>query len=101
MGTVADVVYEAGVILGRDDEISPDRYLKAEDGMTIEVNRVKYREVTVTEEIPYETVEQKDDTMYVDARVVVTEGKTVPAPLRSVKRSWTASWRLLRRSAAP
>lgn len=75
VGTVADVVYEAGVILGRDDEISPDRYLKAEDGMTIEVNRVKYREVTVTEEIPYETVEQKDDTMYVDARVVVTEGK--------------------------
>ena len=43
VGTVADIVYEAGVILGRDDEISPDRYLKAEDGMTIEVNRVKYR----------------------------------------------------------
>ncbi len=75
VGTVADVVYEAGIILSPNDEVSPDRYLKAEDGMTIRVSRVEYRNVTVTEEIPYNTIEQKDDTMYTDARVVVTEGK--------------------------
>lgn len=74
-GTVSDAVYAAGIFLGPNDQVSPDRYLKTEDGMTIRVSRVEYREVTVTEEIPYDTVEQKDDSMYQDARVVVTEGK--------------------------
>ena len=45
------------------------------DGMQIVVSRVTYQDVTVTEEIPYETTTKKDATLDSGKTIVEVEGQ--------------------------
>lgn len=54
-GTVADVLAEAGVTLGPDDEIEPALDAEAVQGTAVTIRRIAYAEYTVEETIPIET----------------------------------------------
>ena len=62
-GCVADALAAAGVTAGAEDICSLSLGLKLADGMSITLDRVEYREVTETEEIPYEEERRDDKTL--------------------------------------
>ncbi len=62
-GTVADVLKQAGVVLGKTDICAPSPETPVVDGMKIVISRVTYEEVVSTEEIPFTTVRQNDPTL--------------------------------------
>ncbi len=61
--TVADVLKEQKIELGKNDRVSPKKTAKLEDGDKIVIKRVKIKKETVTESIPYQTEEQYSDSM--------------------------------------
>lgn len=72
---VEDILAELNIKLGENDKVTPD--LSSEIGFvdTITITRVdKIQEVT-KETVAFETVEEKDDNMFVGEKAIVTEGK--------------------------
>ena len=63
-GTVAEVLGEAGVTLGPDDETTPARDAAIAEGDEITVRRVEYRTYTVQETIPAEQVVEYTSLFY-------------------------------------
>jgi uncharacterized protein YabE (DUF348 family) len=72
--TVAEALTDAGVALGEQDTTAPGREARVSDGTAITVQRVAVESETVTEEIPFDTVEKKTDSLYRGERKVQTEG---------------------------
>lgn len=75
-GTVEEVLAEAGIELGEDDETSPARDATVVDGDSITVYRVRYDTYTVQEVVPAETVCLYTSLLYrqQDAELVVQSG---------------------------
>ena len=73
-GTLEESLAYIGVTLGEYDVISSEKEEVKED-MTVTVDRVEYRDVTITEEIPYDTVTQEDSTLYQGEKKVATPGQ--------------------------
>ena len=73
--TVAEALTDAGVALGEQDTTAPGREARVSDGTAITVQRVAVESETVTEEIPFDTVEKNTDSLYRGERKVQTEGK--------------------------
>lgn len=73
-GTLEESLAYIGVTLGEYDTISSDG--EGQEDMTVTVDRVEYRDVTITEEISYNTVTQEDDTLYQGEKKVATPGQT-------------------------
>ncbi len=67
-GTVADALAKAQVTVGEYDTLNADQTAPVTDGMSLQVERVQYREYTKTESIPYTT-----ETKYTN---VLAKGKT-------------------------
>ena len=57
--TVEQTLSDQGLPLGADDLVSVNLQERVCDGMQIVVSRVTYQDVTVTEEIPYETTTKR------------------------------------------
>lgn len=74
VGTVSDLLELAQVTLGADDYTEPSVNTELSEGMSVTVYRVEYKDVTVKEEIEFNTIEQYDDSMYWGKEEVVTEG---------------------------
>ncbi len=68
-GTVADALAKAEVSVGKYDTMNTEMTTPVTDGISIEVDRVAYRDYTVNETIPYTT-----NTKYTN---VLTPGKVV------------------------
>jgi resuscitation-promoting factor RpfB len=73
--TVAEALTDVGVALGERDTTAPGREARVGDGIAITVQRVAVERETVTEEIPFDTVEKNTDSLYRGERKVQTEGK--------------------------
>lgn len=73
-GTVADALENSGVSLGEDDIVEPGAFSALEDGMTVTVRRVTKEEEKETRTVPYETIYEDDDSLYVDETELETEG---------------------------
>jgi resuscitation-promoting factor RpfB len=73
--TVAEALTDVGVALGERDTTAPGREALVSDGIAITVQRVAVESETVTEEIPFDTVEKNTDSLYRGERKVQTEGK--------------------------
>lgn len=67
-GTVADALTKAGVTVGEHDTLSVPLDTPVAEGLSIQVERVQYREYTKTQTIPYST-----STKYTN---VLAKGKT-------------------------
>jgi uncharacterized protein YabE (DUF348 family) len=73
--TVADFLTEQGVLLDDDDDVTPAETTVIEKGMTVKVDRVDVGEVTVTEEVPYETTKKKNASLWISETVVEKKGQ--------------------------
>ncbi len=72
--SVRQVLLEAGVSLGAQDEINPQLDAAPKDGATIRVVRVDARRLTVMVDIPFEIRELPDKTMFRGEQKVIKKG---------------------------
>ncbi|MEA5119767.1 MAG: DUF348 domain-containing protein [Propionibacterium sp.] len=76
--TAADVkslLNEAGIRLGSNDRVTPERNATLTEGATVQVQRVDVSEVNETEKIDYQSVRAEDSTLAKGVTKVTTEGK--------------------------
>lgn len=73
-GTVEDLLGLAGVELGEDDYTSLSLDTEIEDGLSVSVYRVEYREETVSEDLKYTTEKIDDSSMEIGTQSVVRKG---------------------------
>ena len=74
-GTVEDALGAAKITLGANDVVNHPLCATLEDGMSIRVQRVRYREATKKKAIPYPTEEMPNDALYVGETTLLQEGK--------------------------
>ena len=74
-GTVKDLLSVAGVTLEGDDYTTPSQNTKIKDKMTVTVNRVEYKEKTVSKTIKFTTKKINDSKMEVGKKKTVVKGK--------------------------
>ena len=74
-GTTESLLKKAGITLGDNDIVSPERGEKISDETTITVKRVRFEHETVKGEIPFETKVEYDDSKFEDEARVKTKGK--------------------------
>lgn len=72
--TVEEMLAENNILTAEADEITPARGEAVISGMTVTVVSVTSDYVVETTEIPFETVEQEDASLYKGEKKVVTEG---------------------------
>lgn len=60
---VRDAMNEASVTLSHTDKVSPELNSLLEPNLDIVVTRINFEEITVTEDIPFQTVEKEDSTV--------------------------------------
>ncbi|MFC7220436.1 ubiquitin-like domain-containing protein [Streptomyces polyrhachis] len=73
--TVAELLRQAGVRLGGEDTVSRPLGSFPRDGMRVEVERVRTREGTRIEAVPYEVVTRRDPSLADGTRVVEQAGR--------------------------
>ena len=73
--SVSDLLDEAGVEVGEEDDVNRTLTSDVSDEATITVDRVEYTERTEKEEIPFETVTETSADMFEGDKKVVTEGE--------------------------
>lgn len=73
-GTVEDLLALAGIELKEDDYTSHPLDAEVEDGLSVSVYRVEYKEETVSEEIKYSTEKIDDSSMEIGTQSVVRSG---------------------------
>lgn len=73
-GTVKDAVARAGIAMSEDDETDPQLDTQVSNEMEIKVLRVEYKERTVTETVPFDTVTRRTPDLYVDQTKVSVKG---------------------------
>ncbi len=73
-GTVGDLLKMAGVTLGGEDYVKPSQDTPLTKDMKIKVYRVTYKEVSETEEIPFEEKTEKDSTQFKGVKTVKVKG---------------------------
>lgn len=74
--SVKEAVDKLDLALGENDIISPPLTSSLEDGEDIVIQRVENKEIEETEEIPFETVEETDSSLYVGETEIRTQGVT-------------------------
>ena len=74
-GTVADILEEAGVTLGKNDKVNHSLDKKVKEGMKIVVKRVTYSKHKETETLSFSTKTIQDSSMYKDQSQVIQQGK--------------------------
>lgn len=74
-GTLEEALTFIGLSLGEEDELSADASQHVEEGMEVSVSRVEYRDVTITEEIPYKTISEETDELYKGESKVAAKGE--------------------------
>lgn len=72
--TVSKALAEVGVVLGPNDVVIPDGNAQISEDMTITVQRIDVAEEKVETPVPFVTVEQPDNTLYVGTNKLLTEG---------------------------
>ena len=75
-GTVGDTLQDAGITMSKTDSADVAMDKEIFDGMKITIDRVSYKTVEKTEEIPYKTVTQKTDKLYEGETEVQQTGET-------------------------
>jgi uncharacterized protein YabE (DUF348 family) len=61
--TVGEAITEADVILSHADKISPDTKATLTPDLDIKITRINFEEITVEEDISFQTVEKEDKTV--------------------------------------
>lgn len=72
--TVAKALQEIGVVLGANDVVIPEGTAEISENMTVTIQRIDVAEEKVETPIPFTTVEQQDNTLYVGTNKMLAEG---------------------------
>lgn len=73
-GNVVDSLNNKGYAVDEDDILSVERSADVAEGMSITINRVEYKDETVTESIAYDTKKEGSDEIELGETKVKTEG---------------------------
>jgi len=73
--TIGDVIAEAGVSVGAQDEVSADRTARPTDGLTVTIVRVAGRQDQVQISVPFGTQQRNDPNLLVGTTQVVQDGQ--------------------------
>ncbi len=73
--TVGEVLNEAAVTLDDDDKVSPLPSDKVASGIDINVTRVNFDELVMSEDIDYQEIYEEDSTMWKGEEAVITAGE--------------------------
>lgn len=73
--TVAEVLTESKIAVGKSDRVTPAVTTAITKGLTITVKRVVEKSVTKTVSVPFTTTKKKDSSLYVGQSKTVTAGK--------------------------
>jgi hypothetical protein len=64
LGTsVGDAINEAGIVLSHADKVAPDKNSLLAPNLAIKITRINFEEITLEEDIPFQTVEKEDNTV--------------------------------------
>ncbi|MFH0930195.1 MAG: ubiquitin-like domain-containing protein [Candidatus Moraniibacteriota bacterium] len=64
LGTnVGDAINEAGIVLSHADKVTPDKNSLLAPNLAIKITRINFEEMTLEEDIPFQTVEKEDNTV--------------------------------------
>ena len=74
-GTVSHALSQAGVALGPNDTTNVSGTAAVAEGMTIQIGRVTYKDVTAAQPIAFSTVSQNDGSMRAGTKAVKTQGQ--------------------------
>ena len=74
IGSVEDALKYLGINLGENDELNVDKNSHTYNNIRVNVDRVEYKDVVSTEEIPFKLVSYISDTMYEGESVIGDEG---------------------------
>ena len=74
-GEITESLKLAGITLGKEDKLSVDSKTKVEDIEKVSVTRVTYKQTTVTEDIPFESVTEPSDEIELGETKLATKGK--------------------------
>ena len=74
-GTVSSALRETGYELGDEDTANYEMTDEIFNGMSIEIGRVTYREVTEEREIDYKVIEKESDSLYIGEVEIETYGQ--------------------------
>jgi hypothetical protein len=61
--TIRDAINEAGVTLSHADKIAPEVNALLSPNLDIKITRINFEEITLEEDIPFQTVEKEDNTV--------------------------------------
>lgn len=75
-GTLEEALAYIGLSLGEDDVVIPSKDGGTQEGMEVTVDRVDYREVAITEEIPFQTTTQESGDLYQGEKKISVQGQT-------------------------
>ena len=73
--SVERALSQSGVVLGAEDVVAPGKDTAVEDGISITVQRVGYRDVTTTEPVAYQTKTVEDAGSLSGTKTVTTAGQ--------------------------
>jgi hypothetical protein len=74
--TVRDAISESGVTLSHADKVSQIAETTLSNDLDIEITRINFEDITVTEEVPFQTVEKEDNTVMWRQKAVKQKGET-------------------------
>jgi hypothetical protein len=64
LGTnVRDAISEAGIVLSHADKVAPNTSSLLAPNLAIKITRINFEEITLEEDIPFQTVEKEDSTV--------------------------------------
>ena len=73
--TVGQALRQLDIPLDSDDQVRPLRHTEIEDGLKIQVLRIKTHTVTRHEQVDFPVVKRYDSSMYTDQSRTITRGK--------------------------
>lgn len=73
--TVREALSEAGVVVGKDDRVSPDLWVEVHDGMTVRVVRVQEEVLTEREVLPYSQQTIRSEALPTGERKLLQAGQ--------------------------
>jgi len=74
--TVGDALTDANITLSHADKVTPERNVTLSADLDIRVTRINFEDITVSEDIPFQTTEKEDNTVLWRKKAVKQEGET-------------------------
>jgi len=73
--TVLDAINEANITLSHADKVAPEKTALLSSNLDIKITRINFEEISVEEDIPFQTIEKEDNTVIWHKRETKQKGE--------------------------